>query len=1570
MVKREAASVLIIVVILTSIAYSTGIVVPQSTDNSTFNSSNLQPNTLANQGQGVEAYGAWQGFVDSNPELSIQQALGTQAFNSMASWWRINSYTAGDRVRVIIGAEGDGSLNSAKLNVVLVKYGGAIVSTISLYGRLSAIVAELPLASVSGFAKEAYSQGLIGYAEPDMKVQATYLPNDPSWNLQWGPQKIQADWAWNTTRGDHSLLVAVVDTGIAYSHPDIAPNYVALGYNWVYNNRNPMDDNGHGTHCTGIIAAVTNNSVGIAGIAQVRVMAEKVLDSGGAGYWDWVANGIINATDAGAKIISMSLGGAGDSQLVHDAIKYAYAHGVLIVAAAGNSDSNQLFYPAGYDEVISVAATDQTDSKAFFSNWGDKIELAAPGVDIYSTVPSGYESMSGTSMACPHVAGVAALAWCLFANRSRDWIRLWLRYTADDLGAPGFDPYFGYGRVDARNVVERVPPAHELILTNVEKPRYVEPGQNVVFNASVLNFGSHDENNVEVQLLVNNTIIDTATIGFLGNCSSTDVSLPWNPTIEATYNVTFYAVPVSGEVNTSDNAQINLIKVRVPAGFILIDQSHYNNPSGYYTVLETTLTDRGYIVDTLTTSPISLPTLRGYDVLVIPDSMLSYSADEVSAIELFVLTGGSILVMGDYYTSVYDGLTSFAGIDWNNTYVPFYGNTTDIVHHMVTEGVSTVYFGGTSQELLLQNPATPLIMRGNGYTNVLLAISQAGIGRVACVADSSFAEDSYIMQADNAKLCNNLIDWLSHGERYQHQLVVYLDSPRYLEPGMSSTLTATVYNVGNNNETNIELQILVNGTMAKDVTDPILANGTSYTTTFLWTPLTLGWYNLTAYAVPIIGENTTAYNAMTKLAHVMYPLIRPEAGQYTNYAVDEYSGSVITTFYFNITYDHYVQYDTVSANLVERTPDNFTYSAYSIVNIFTRNVEEGAYVGYSWPYWIETGLSNGSRVSILNTVVNVNGSEFVLYHLQPIDCWQIPLYSLEKLTYDKAHGLLMGLFFSLGSFGEDIKLLDTNVPLNTTYSHELGVTLDAPHSLLLSRSALLNATAYNLGQNNETDVVLSIVIDGTLVNSADIAILLSKTAYTMSYLWTPPQKGTYTIEARVSPVSHETDLENNNATSTTVVFFYARIYIPHEWQGGGTSTGGIGSDFGFIMYLPYPIEFCGLQFQTLWVSSNGLISFLSYDSSHNNNLTMLSPRFAIAPAWSYWVVPPSGGIYTWSDTSSIGIRWSVASYYNSSIAADFEVIIRRNGAIHFNYGQCTGNLSATVGISDGRGFMLAENMAVLNYANSIVFTDDVTPPATVTDLATKSPLGFSITLAFTAPGDDGNVGTASGYVVKYSTLGPITDANWSQATTCNRSWIPHQAGYLENLVVNNLRSKTRYWFAVVAYDDVPWFGGVSNSPSGVTADAIPPDQITDLAVIGVTSTSVTLNWTAVGDDGKMGAAASYIVKYSTAEIYQWTWNTATTYNQSWIPRSSGSIETYEVSGLQPGTTYWFVVVSVDVAGNYALISNSPSARTLGGQTTPPDTRLIILISMITAVSVAVLVGGILIIHKRRLVGVA
>jgi len=298
---------------------------------------------------------------------------------------------------------------------------------------------------------------LVVYAEVNGLVHAIEtIPNDPLYRQQYGPGRIKAPQAWDLSTGSDAILISVIDTGVACDHEDLVGKCVA-GFDFVNNDPDPADDHGHGTHVAGIATAVTNNGIGVAGICwSCKIQPVKVLNSGGSGTWDGVAQGNIWATDNGADVINMSLGGTGGSQTMKDAVDYAYVHGVLIFAAAGNTGAEGVLCPACYGSVIAVAATDSQDRRASFSTYGIDVELAAPGVSNLSSVPtgscslcdpSGYRSLSGTSMATPHAAGAGAviLAYLDLDNISA---RILMGSTAVDLGDPGRDKFYGYGLVD------------------------------------------------------------------------------------------------------------------------------------------------------------------------------------------------------------------------------------------------------------------------------------------------------------------------------------------------------------------------------------------------------------------------------------------------------------------------------------------------------------------------------------------------------------------------------------------------------------------------------------------------------------------------------------------------------------------------------------------------------------------------------------------------------------------------------------------------------------------------------------------------------------------------------------------------------------------------------------------------------------------------------------------------------------------------------------------------------------------------------------------------------------------
>ena len=304
----------------------------------------------------------------------------------------------------------------------------------------------------------------VEYAEPNYIVHVFITPNDSYWNSQWGMTKIEAPAAWDVTTGSDSVTIAIVDTGVDLSHPDLSGKLVS-GYDFVNNDSDPQDDYGHGTHVAGIAAARTNNGTGVAGLSWgTKIMPVKVLDDYGTGGYEDVANGIIYAANNGADIINLSLGGTVYSWTLKDAAEYAHDLGCVIVAAAGN-DNSSVSYPARYPEVFAVAATDSDDQKASFSNYGPEVDVAAPGVSIRSTYwwgGSTYEWLSGTSQASPHVAGLAALIWSVNPGLNNTQVESIIKQTADDLGAAGRDKYYGFGRINARRALESTAPSLDI----------------------------------------------------------------------------------------------------------------------------------------------------------------------------------------------------------------------------------------------------------------------------------------------------------------------------------------------------------------------------------------------------------------------------------------------------------------------------------------------------------------------------------------------------------------------------------------------------------------------------------------------------------------------------------------------------------------------------------------------------------------------------------------------------------------------------------------------------------------------------------------------------------------------------------------------------------------------------------------------------------------------------------------------------------------------------------------------------------------------------------------------------
>jgi thermitase len=298
----------------------------------------------------------------------------------------------------------------------------------------------------------------------------SFQVNDPMAARQWAIARVNLARAHARTRSSARTIVAVLDTGVDGKHPDLldgaGKSRVIPGRDFLKNIDDPLDGGGHGTHAAGIVGASADNGVGIVGMAPgCRILGEKVVSDYGFGTAASVAAGIVHAADAGASVISMSLGSPSCPDILKDAVAHAQAKGALLVAAMGNSGHHDILYPAAMPGVLAVGSTDEMDRKSSFSSFGEWISVSAPGSSILSLLPTNtnqtgfkdYGWMSGTSMATPCVAGLAALVRDLHPGLSAAAVKAHIERTAQPLGGSAFTPEFGHGRIDAARAVETLP---------------------------------------------------------------------------------------------------------------------------------------------------------------------------------------------------------------------------------------------------------------------------------------------------------------------------------------------------------------------------------------------------------------------------------------------------------------------------------------------------------------------------------------------------------------------------------------------------------------------------------------------------------------------------------------------------------------------------------------------------------------------------------------------------------------------------------------------------------------------------------------------------------------------------------------------------------------------------------------------------------------------------------------------------------------------------------------------------------------------------------------------------------
>ncbi len=472
-------------------------------------------------------------------------------------------------------------LDPSGLDAVVAPHGGKARKV----GQSDLYIVEVAHGSEKSVARQLSAHRHLKFAEVDRPLKLTFVANDPYLGSEWHLAKIGAPAAWDAVQGA-GVTIAVIDTGVNGSHPDLAARLVP-GWNFYDNTADTADVNGHGTAVAGTAAASTDNGIGVASVAgRARLMPVRVADSTGTAYISTIAQAITWAADNGARVANVSFGAAG-SAAVQNAAQYMKGKGGLVFVSAGNNGVDEQFAPT--TSLIAVSATDSADLLAGWSSYGGFVSLAAPGADIYTTTRSGgYGAWSGTSFSSPVAAGVAALVMAARPALDASQVESLLFAQAVDRGAPGRDPYYGWGRVNAAASVQAavgaVPADTQAPTVSIASPAAnatVGGVVNVAVNAS------DDVGVTRVELTVNGSgvaIDSAAPFGFawdsrgvangMNRLVATAYDAAGNSTASApvSVNVANAAPPTAADVTRPTVTIVNPVAGRV-AGMVTVSTS-------------------------------------------------------------------------------------------------------------------------------------------------------------------------------------------------------------------------------------------------------------------------------------------------------------------------------------------------------------------------------------------------------------------------------------------------------------------------------------------------------------------------------------------------------------------------------------------------------------------------------------------------------------------------------------------------------------------------------------------------------------------------------------------------------------------------------------------------------------------------------------------------------------------------------------------------------------------------------------------------------------------------------------
>jgi len=702
-----------------------------------------------------------------------------------------------------------------------------------------------------------------------------------------------------------------------------------------------------------------------------------------------------------------------------------------------------------------------------------------------------------------------------------------------------------YLMLEATNVPIGFAYEHDLVVT-MDAPTRLLPGTTTILNATVYNVGLNIETSVPLQLAINGSIVAEEVIPELAIGDFYILSYSWAPSTEGIYNVTVYTPPVLGEEYIENNIRTKMINVQLVSVALI---SYYSELSAITYILDSMgINYHVYNSNNIYLYTANLDLLLNYRIVIFYTDYRWITSEEQTALNAYISQGGNLIVTG-FDCLVSD--TRLADVVRSSTTGDNVGRpelyVVDATHPIMNGPygsfpagyyITGLYGDCDRAQADIARGAVTVAELTDGYDKIIA--TELSIGKV--VFWNGRSDFDWVWNTDCQAMFKNMIHWMS--VKLEHDLAVSLEVPAFLTPGASATLNATVRNRGLSNETNVELQLWINGTVVKSEVISELLIGSSYVLTYLWDPVVEGAYNITAYAPPVENETFVANNVATRFTTVAGPLIRPVEGQYANYTLyifERGTGEILGTEKWNFTYAHYISSTQIYVEVWIRTQEGYEQNSWMIVNTVNRYVEAGMWAGTWYRGWMERNIDVGSRVGLESGYATVVGSRIISAGIRQIDCWELLTDYGGLFWYDKTTGLWISAEYLVPPYYVNRFMLDyTNVPIG--FEHELSVTLRAPSSLLVGTSTLLRATVHNLGLHDETQVELYLFINGSIAASATIPELPAGSSYSISYSWSPSE-GQYNVTAYALPVPDEGYVENNVATKMVRVFEVTGTYI-------------------------------------------------------------------------------------------------------------------------------------------------------------------------------------------------------------------------------------------------------------------------------------------------------------------------------------------------------------------------------------------------------------------------------------------